>query len=55
MKQFLSPLIFYCAKSTFGTALARYNGLEKLNDGQYVKFVEIICVQGSEIVHRTTL
>lgn len=36
-------------------ALKRYKGLEKLNDGQYVKFVEIICVQGSEIVLRTTL
>ena len=36
-------------------AIKRYKGLEKLNDGQYVKFVEIICVQGSEIVLRTTL
>ena len=37
-------------KSTFDTALARYNGLEKLNDGQFVRFDRIICVQNEEIV-----
>ena len=32
-------------------AVARYRGLEKLNDGQYLKFDRIICVQGKTIVH----
>lgn len=31
-------------------ALKRYKGLEKLNDGQYLKFKKIICVQNDEIV-----
>ena len=37
-------------KSTFDVALARYNGLEKLNNGQFVRFDRIICVQNEEIV-----
>ena len=36
-------------------AIARYNGLEKLNDGQYVPFRKIICVQGKQIVYETDL
>ncbi len=38
-------------RATFEKALRRYKGLEKLNDGQFVRFVKIICVQNSIIVH----
>lgn len=33
-------------------AIKRYEGLKRLNDGQYLKFNEIICVQDEEIVYR---
>ena len=32
-------------------AIKRYRGLEKLNDGQFVRFEKIICVQGKKIVY----
>lgn len=32
-------------------AIARYKGLEKLNDGQFVKFKKIICTQNKKIVY----
>lgn len=32
-------------------AIKRYRGLEKLNDGQFVQFEKIICVQNNEIVY----
>ena len=35
----------------FDAALKRYNGLEKLNDGQFLKFKKIICVQNEQIIH----
>jgi SPP1 gp7 family putative phage head morphogenesis protein len=38
----------------FNNALARYNGLEHLHDGQYLKFKKIICIQGTQIVHEIT-
>lgn len=39
----------------FNDALNRYKGLEKLNDLQFKWFDEIICVQGEEIIFRTTI
>ena len=36
-------------------AIARYKGLEKLKDGQFIPFKQIICVQNEEIVYQTTL
>ena len=35
----------------FNNALGRYIGLEKLNDGQFLKFKKIICIHNEEIVH----
>lgn len=35
----------------FNAALKRYNGLEKLHDGQFLKFKKIICVQNEQIIH----
>ena len=35
----------------FNQALRRYKGLEKLNDGQYLKFKKRICIHNEEIVH----
>lgn len=35
----------------FKAALKRYNGLEKLHDGQFLKFKKIICVQDEQIIH----
>lgn len=35
----------------FNAALKRYNGLEKLHDGQFLKFKKIICVQDEQIIH----
>ena len=32
-------------------AIKRYRGLEKLNDGQYLKFKQVICVQNNRIVY----
>ena len=32
-------------------AIRRYRGLEKLNDGQFLKFERIICVQDKKIVY----
>ena len=40
---------------TLNRAIARYNGLEKLNDGQYIPFKRIICVQNKKIVYETDL
>ena len=34
----------------FDSAVKRYRGLEKLNDGQYLKFDKIICVQDESII-----
>lgn len=39
----------------FNTALRRYMGLEKLNDGQFLRFKKIICVQMGQIVHTVEL
>ena len=36
----------------FNTALRRYMGLEQLNDGQFLRFKKIICVQMWQIVHQ---
>lgn len=36
----------------FNAALKRYNGLEKLHDGQFLKFKKIICVQDEQIIHQ---
>ena len=36
-------------------ALKRFNGLEKLKDGQYLKFEKIICVQNETIVFEIDL
>ena len=36
-------------------AINRYKGLEKLEDGQFIRFEKIICVQGKTIVFETTL
>ena len=36
----------------FNTALRRYMGLEQLNDGQFLRFKKIICVQMGQIVHQ---
>ncbi len=35
----------------FNNALRRYIGLEKLKDGQFLKFKKIICIHNEEIVH----
>lgn len=35
----------------FNAALKRYNGLEKLHDGQFLKFKKIICIQNEQIIH----
>lgn len=39
------------SQETLSNAVNRYRGLEKLHDGQYVKFKKIICVQNREIVY----
>ena len=36
---------------TLNNAIRRYRGLEQLNDGQYIKFKKIICVQNEMIVY----
>ena len=36
----------------FNAAFARYKGLEKLNDGQFLKFKKIICIQNEQIIHQ---
>ena len=38
------------SQETLEKALKRYNGLAKLNDGQYLKFSRIICVDSDRIV-----
>lgn len=38
-------------KDILDNAIKRYRGLEKLNDGQFVRFEKIICVQGKKIVY----
>lgn len=38
-------------KEIFDTALNRYKGLKKLNDGQYVHFEKVICIYNKEIVY----
>lgn len=40
-------------KVVFETAIRRFKGLEKLNDGQYLKFKKIICVHNQEVVYIT--
>ena len=40
-------------KVVFETAIRRFKGLEKLNDGQYLKFKKIICVHNQEVVYTT--
>ncbi|MBQ7389239.1 MAG: hypothetical protein IJW01_07710 [Paludibacteraceae bacterium] len=40
-------------KVVFETAIKRFKGLEKLNDGQYLKFKKIICVHNQEVVYIT--
>lgn len=37
------------------SAINRYKGLEKLQDGQYIHFEKIICVQDETIVFETTI
>lgn len=37
-------------QAVLNRAIARYKGLEKLNDGQYLKFEKIICIQKEDIV-----
>ena len=39
----------------FDIALRRYMGLEKLNDGQFLRFKKIICVQKGQIAHMVDL
>lgn len=39
----------------FETALRRYKGLEKLHDGQFLKFKKIICTQDEQIVYEVEL
>ena len=39
----------------FNAALRRYNGLAKLNDGQFLKFKKIICIQNGQIVHQVDI
>lgn len=36
-------------------AITRYRGLEKLNDGQFIRFEKIICVQDETIIYEATL
>lgn len=40
-------------KDIFETAIKRYKGLKKLNDGQYLKFKKIICIHKHEVVYTT--
>lgn len=40
-------------EENFKQAVLRYRGLEKLNDGQFLKFKKIICVQNENIVYET--
>ena len=42
-------------QSILENAIKRYKGLEKLDDGQFVPFERIICVQNETIVFETTL
>lgn len=35
----------------FNEALKLFNGLEKLHDGQFLKFKKIICIQDEQIIH----
>lgn len=42
-------------QETLEKALKRYNGLEKLHDGQYLKFDKIICVENDNIVFEMDL
>lgn len=37
-------------QDVFDRSLRRYRGLKKLDNGQYLQFEEIICVQGSKII-----
>ncbi|GHT80191.1 hypothetical protein FACS189467_1720 [Bacteroidia bacterium] len=38
----------------FNDALAMYNGLKKLNNGQYKQFHKIICISGGNIIYKKT-
>ena len=40
-------------KEIFETAINRFKGLKKLNDGQYLKFNKIICVHDQILVYTT--
>lgn len=40
-------------KVVFETAIYRFKGLEKLNDGQYLKFKKIVCVHNQKVVYIT--
>lgn len=40
-------------KVVFETATKRFKGLEKLNDGQYLKFKKIICVHNQQVIYIT--
>lgn len=42
-------------KKTLENVIARFNGLEPLHDGQYLKFKKIICVQDKQIVYEMDL
>lgn len=42
-------------QTTLEDAIKRYKGLEKLNDGQFIRFERIICIQEETIVFETTL
>ncbi len=39
----------------FEEGLRRYNGLSKLEDGQWMQFKKILCVQNGTIVHEEKL
>lgn len=38
-------------EDVLGNAIRRYKGLKKLNDGQYIKFKRIVCVENGNIVY----
>ena len=38
-------------QNTLEKAISRYRGLESLNDGQYLRFEKLICVQDNKIVY----
>ncbi len=42
-------------KEVLENAIARFNGLKPLNDGQYLEFKKIICVQNKQIIYELDL